>query len=95
MEPPEDLAESDYTEPTSTRTTTSSSLIQSSLLDHHLVKPSEYLSELNPSQLEAVTAPLNGGTQLLAGPGSGKTKVLTCRVATLIQQERLEPERLV
>src|SRR3954464_3569974 len=39
--------------------------------------------ELNPAQLAATTAP-DGYNLILAGPGSGKTRVITYRVAYLI-----------
>jgi DNA helicase-2/ATP-dependent DNA helicase PcrA len=49
------------------------------------------LSDLNPEQKAAVT--YNGGPLLvLAGAGSGKTKVLTHRVAYFIQESLIKPE---
>jgi DNA helicase-2/ATP-dependent DNA helicase PcrA len=41
--------------------------------------------DLNPSQLAAATAP-DGYNLILAGPGSGKTRVITYRVAHLISR---------
>ena len=46
------------------------------------------LEGLNPSQLEAATQPSSAITRVVAGPGSGKTKVLTCRIAHLLDQDR-------
>jgi DNA helicase-2/ATP-dependent DNA helicase PcrA len=43
----------------------------------------QFARELNPSQLAAATAP-DGFNLILAGPGSGKTRVITYRVAHLI-----------
>jgi DNA helicase-2/ATP-dependent DNA helicase PcrA len=45
------------------------------------------LQDLNPSQIEAVTQPLSAITRVVAGPGSGKTRVLTSRIAYLLQQD--------
>ncbi len=44
-----------------------------------------YLKELNPPQYKAVTHP-NGPLMIIAGAGSGKTRVLTYRIAWLIDQ---------
>ena len=42
-----------------------------------------YLNELNPQQREAVLH-LDGPLMIIAGAGSGKTKVLTTRIAHLM-----------
>ncbi len=44
-----------------------------------------YLAELNPSQLEAAQH-IDGPAMIIAGPGSGKTRVLTFRIAYLMEQ---------
>ncbi|EKD54549.1 MAG: hypothetical protein ACD_60C00071G0007 [uncultured bacterium] len=48
------------------------------------------LDSLNDAQRAVVTAPL-GHQLVLAGAGSGKTRVLTDRIAWLVQQEHLSP----
>lgn len=45
----------------------------------------EFLKELNPVQKEAVSQ-IEGPVMVIAGPGSGKTRVLTYRIAYMIQQ---------
>ena len=58
---------------------------------------SDLLANLNPEQREAVTLPPvndNGQSQsalILAGAGSGKTRVLTTRIAWLIQTGQVSP----
>lgn len=55
---------------------------------------SELLNDLNKPQREAVAAPL-GHTRILAGAGSGKTRVLVHRIAWLIQAEALSPANIL
>ncbi|MCK4415194.1 MAG: UvrD-helicase domain-containing protein [Candidatus Eisenbacteria sp.] len=52
------------------------------------------LADLNPIQLEAATRP-GGPLLILAGAGSGKTRVLTRRIAWLIQQRGVAPDRIL
>jgi len=54
----------------------------------------EFLSGLNERQLEAVTLP-HQSALILAGAGSGKTRVLTTRVAWLIQTGQVSPSGLI
>src|SRR2546430_15617945 len=48
------------------------------------------LRNLNPEQLAAVTLPAQSAL-ILAGAGSGKTRVLTTRIAWLIQTQQVSP----
>ncbi len=52
------------------------------------------LAELNPAQREAVET-ISGPVLILAGPGSGKTKVITHRVAYLIKVCGISPRRIM
>ena len=53
-----------------------------------------FLSGLNAPQLEAVTLP-HASALILAGAGSGKTRVLTTRIAWLIQTAQVSPTGLL
>lgn len=52
------------------------------------------LQNLNKAQLEAVTAPLKP-TLVLAGAGSGKTRVLTNRILYLVQECGVNPSEIL
>jgi len=55
---------------------------------------SDLLAHLNPPQLAAVTmAPVHG--LILAGAGSGKTRVLTTRIAWLISTQQVSPQGIL
>jgi DNA helicase-2/ATP-dependent DNA helicase PcrA len=55
---------------------------------------SALLDKLNPEQLAAVTLP-NQSALILAGAGSGKTRVLTTRIAWLIQTGNVGPNGIL
>ncbi|KAH3661291.1 hypothetical protein OGAPHI_006698 [Ogataea philodendri] len=55
----------------------------------------QFLDDLNADQRAAATAPLDGVLLVLAGPGTGKTKVITARVAYLMLHYKLPPEDIV
>ena len=55
---------------------------------------SEYLKNLNNSQKEAVLT-VDGPLLIVAGAGSGKTKVLTSRIANLIREKKAFPNQIL
>ncbi|MBQ2080737.1 MAG: UvrD-helicase domain-containing protein, partial [Treponema sp.] len=57
------------------------------------MEANEYLSLLNPEQKESVIHSGDGSEDLLilAGAGSGKTRVITTKIAYLISQKHVDP----
>mgnify|MGYP001188327615 CR=1 FL=1 len=55
---------------------------------------SEYLKNLNNAQKEAVLH-LDGPLLIVAGAGSGKTKVLTTRIANIIKEKKAYPNQIL
>src|SRR5215471_11167275 len=59
-----------------------------------VASPEQYLADLNPPQREAVLA-TEGPLIVIAGAGSGKTRVLTYRVAHLINAVGAKPNEIL
>lgn len=58
-----------------------------------MLKPEDILQNLNPAQIESVVAP-PGPLLIFAGPGSGKTRTLTHRIAYLLATEQAQAEQI-
>ncbi|MBS3777030.1 MAG: UvrD-helicase domain-containing protein [Bacteroidales bacterium] len=61
---------------------------------HYHTQKEGALKGLNPEQTEAVTHS-EGPAAVLAGPGTGKTRVLTRRITHLIQEKNIDPASIL
>lgn len=68
--------------------------LMAELTEEELKKEEDKLKG-NKQQFEIYQQPINKNVNVLAGPGSGKTHVLTLRCARLIYREHIEPSHLL
>src|SRR5437588_5948156 len=76
------------------RTGRKPSCATASIVAMAVASPEQYLADLNPPQREAVLA-TEGPLLVIAGAGSGKTRVLTYRVAHLINAVGAKPNEIL
>ncbi|MFA5172994.1 MAG: ATP-dependent DNA helicase [Candidatus Paceibacterota bacterium] len=60
----------------------------------YLKRFKEEIAKLNPEQKEAVEA-IEGPVMVVAGPGTGKTQILTLRIANILEKTDTTPEAIL
>lgn len=63
-------------------------------MNEEFKKFEESYSQLNQSQKEAVDA-IDGPVMVVAGPGTGKTKTLTLRIANILRKTQMNPRNIL
>ena len=57
-------------------------------------KFNQFYKQLNPAQKEAVEA-IDGPVMVIAGPGTGKTQILTLRIANILLKTDTPPDAIL
>ncbi|QOU20583.1 hypothetical protein BRETT_000293 [Brettanomyces bruxellensis] len=63
--------------------------------DFEMSSCKKVFASLNPNQYKALTTSPSNVLQILAGPGTGKTRVITARVAYLLCEKKIPPQNII